>query len=985
MDVQLEQVQVLNRDIFVKYVDVPAGGTLHYQIKPQGHSIYYGMWRKHAAAARDFNSHSSSPSSPVLSKETAASTSSSATSTTPSKRPSIGGNPAQGSFYMQAVQRNRSSMSVTSNSSRTNLDERMRHADLDPVLGKVRVAGGKVAKGDLVAHEPAIYALVLDNTFSRDKKKVVTFVLHVSPPATPALASVQPSTVALKDPIPDKQISRAETNLEDDDKTGMAAVKTNPPQRAEEHLSGALLKRRRKKLQGWAKRWFVLDLRQRTLVYYLDSRHSILRGSIRLDLAVVSANRTRFEINIDSGAEVWNLRASNLGAHVMWCDALAEATSKSRSADTSTARTTAVKTFEPHISPAIEDSLWRRVAAVQTKLDRVCQDLDAAVLGLPGASASAVDSDGESQDGSLPDSSTPKSSSRSKLLWRRRGTDASEAVTKSKHHSKPTITSSVAQTTVAALQSHVAELRALCDERRVARGGPSDSGAAPALRNGPLLGVISESAAEGRRSLDSMRSNAEDEVFEDARTDFDFDAFDDAGILVAAHHNADSSEDEDNSDIVSSGDESDLYEDVFNSTAALPNAGVAKSTSALPLSSKQLYPLTEVLGAITRRTNIPPILDAPPSMLSVLRKSVGADSANKAAPVGLNEPLSATQRAAEELEYARLLTEACQVDSTTGKRILLIAAFAISALSGSRDRERCLRKPFNPLLGETFELVREDLGFRFVCEKVEHRPHIVTASYAEGDGWTFAQYGANQQRFYGKSVELVTTGTTTVTLHTGDVYAWEKPIVYLRGVAYGEKYVEPSGTMTIRNLVNGEYAHVEFLAAQGGMWGGGGRSENVTVKAFSRGREPLPLSLQGKWTESLSLTSGTCEVIWEAGKLVDDPGEHCGLTQFAAQLNEITPIEQARLPPTDSRLRPDLRARENADNKLAEQHKAQLEETQRQRRALNDKADAWFTPQWFEKQGQAYVFNQADSSYWNARKRGDWSKSLQLFPSQNIS
>ena len=48
-------------------------------------------------------------------------------------------------------------------------------------------------------------------------------------------------------------------------------------------------------------------------------------------------------------------------------------------------------------------------------------------------------------------------------------------------------------------------------------------------------------------------------------------------------------------------------------------------------------------------------------------------------------------------------------------RMLLLAAFAVSAYSSTAGRTS---KPFNPLLGETYELVHAQKGFRAVVEKV---------------------------------------------------------------------------------------------------------------------------------------------------------------------------------------------------------------------------------------------------------------------------
>ena len=47
---------------------------------------------------------------------------------------------------------------------------------------------------------------------------------------------------------------------------------------------------------------------------------------------------------------------------------------------------------------------------------------------------------------------------------------------------------------------------------------------------------------------------------------------------------------------------------------------------------------------------------------------------------------------------------------------VLVAAFAISSYASRSTR--CAHKPFNPLLGETYECVREDRGWKFISEQV---------------------------------------------------------------------------------------------------------------------------------------------------------------------------------------------------------------------------------------------------------------------------
>lgn len=57
----------------------------------------------------------------------------------------------------------------------------------------------------------------------------------------------------------------------------------------------------------------------------------------------------------------------------------------------------------------------------------------------------------------------------------------------------------------------------------------------------------------------------------------------------------------------------------------------------------------------------------------------------------------------------------CLVQENDLMRILNIAAFAVSGYASTEGRQ-C--KPFNPLLGETYEADYPDKGLRFFSEKV---------------------------------------------------------------------------------------------------------------------------------------------------------------------------------------------------------------------------------------------------------------------------
>jgi len=46
----------------------------------------------------------------------------------------------------------------------------------------------------------------------------------------------------------------------------------------------------------------------------------------------------------------------------------------------------------------------------------------------------------------------------------------------------------------------------------------------------------------------------------------------------------------------------------------------------------------------------------------------------------------------------------------------MVAAFCVSGYSSTYTRAG--QKPFNPLLGETYECIREDKGWKFIAEQV---------------------------------------------------------------------------------------------------------------------------------------------------------------------------------------------------------------------------------------------------------------------------
>ncbi|CAG0899435.1 unnamed protein product [Cyprideis torosa] len=195
------------------------------------------------------------------------------------------------------------------------------------------------------------------------------------------------------------------------------------------------------------------------------------------------------------------------------------------------------------------------------------------------------------------------------------------------------------------------------------------------------------------------------------------------------------------------------------------------------------------------------------SIWSVLKSCIGKDLTKITMPVIFNEPVGFLQRIAESMEYCDLLTKAAHMDDVVD-RMEHIAAFIVASLSCNFDR---LNKPFNPILGETFELKQD--GFRFVCEQVSHHPPI-SAFQAETDDWVFRGSICPKLKFWGRYVEVHPVGVKTLTLKKWkETYTWKNVSCSVHNVIIGKMWMEISGTLEIRNHSTGHCVQLTFRPA----------------------------------------------------------------------------------------------------------------------------------------------------------------------------
>ncbi|XP_037096289.1 oxysterol-binding protein-related protein 6 isoform X4 [Syngnathus acus] len=352
------------------------------------------------------------------------------------------------------------------------------------------------------------------------------------------------------------------------------------------------------------------------------------------------------------------------------------------------------------------------------------------------------------------------------------------------------------------------------------------------------------------------------------------------------------------------------------------------------------------------------------NLWNILRNNIGKDLSKVSMPVELNEPLNTLQRMCEEMEYSELLDKAAETEDPF-ERMVLVAAFAVSGYSSTYYRAGS--KPFNPLLGETYECIREDKGFCFFSEQVSHHPPI-SACHCESKNFTFWQDVRWKNKFWGKSMEILPIGTVSLMIpRFGDHYEWNKVTTCVHNILSGRRWIEHYGEITIRNTKSSACL-CKLTFVKGNYW-----SSNVNeIQGFVMDQEGKVIHrLFGKWHEGVYCgVPPSAKCIWRPGSMPTDYELYYGFTRFATELNELCPDLKDVLPRTDARFRPDQRHLEEGNLELASSEKQRIENLQRTRRKWNEDNNIKQEPRFFKKVVDANHRERwvSNNLYWELRK-----------------
>ncbi|GAY47932.1 hypothetical protein CUMW_108150 [Citrus unshiu] len=300
----------------------------------------------------------------------------------------------------------------------------------------------------------------------------------------------------------------------------------------------------------------------------------------------------------------------------------------------------------------------------------------------------------------------------------------------------------------------------------------------------------------------------------------------------------------------------------------------------------------------------------------MMQKYIGADVQSLVTlPVFISEPNSVLQRMAELMEYSHLLDLADECEDPY-MRLVYASSWALSIYFAYRRAW----KPFNPVLGETFEMVNHG-GVTFIAEQVSHHPPM-SAGHAENEHFIYDVTSKLRTKFLGNSIDVYPVGRTRVTLkRDGVVLDLVPPPTKVHNLIFGRTWIDSPGDMVMTNLTTGDKVVLYFQPCG---WFGAGRYE-VDGYVYDAAEQPKIL-MTGKWNESMSyqpcdsegepLPGTELKEVWRVADAPED--DKYQYTYFTHKLNSF----------------------DTAPKKL--------EERQRAEKRIREAKDDMFTPKWFD-------------------------------------
>lgn len=334
----------------------------------------------------------------------------------------------------------------------------------------------------------------------------------------------------------------------------------------------------------------------------------------------------------------------------------------------------------------------------------------------------------------------------------------------------------------------------------------------------------------------------------------------------------------------------------------------------------------------------------------------GMDLSKVVLPTFILEPRSFLDKLSDYYYHANLLSQAVLEDSPYARIKQVVRWY----LSGFYKKPKGLKKPYNPILGETFRCCwlhpQTDSCTFYIAEQISHHPPI-SAFYIcnRKDGFCISGSILAKSKYYGNSLSAILDGRARLLfLGRDEEYVITMPYAHCKGILYGTMTLELGGKITIDCEKTKCSAELEFKLKP---FLGGANSTNQISGKICMGEEQLA-TVDGHWDGEVFIQekrSGQQEVLWNPTPDV----RSTRLKRRVVQIDQQGEFESERL------WQHVTRAIGERDQNQATQEKFVLEEAQRNE--ARERGERPWSPRLFQLDPvtQEWTYRHIDTRPWD--------------------
>uniref|UniRef100_A0A7N8Y6D0 Oxysterol binding protein-like 5 n=1 Tax=Mastacembelus armatus TaxID=205130 RepID=A0A7N8Y6D0_9TELE len=237
----------------------------------------------------------------------------------------------------------------------------------------------------------------------------------------------------------------------------------------------------------------------------------------------------------------------------------------------------------------------------------------------------------------------------------------------------------------------------------------------------------------------------------------------------------------------------------------------------------------------------------------------GMDLSKVVLPTFILEPRSFLDKLSDYYYHADLLSQAALEESAYGRIKQVLRWY----LSGFYKKPKGLKKPYNPILGETFRCCCAHTFKMCTKTSVSHHPPV-SAFYVcnRKDGFSISGSILAKSKFYGNSLSAILDGKARLLfLGRDEEYVITMPYAHCKGILYGTMTLELGGKVTIECEKTKCFTELEFKLKP--FLGGSCSVNQISGKIFVE--EELLATVDGHWDSEVFIhekRTGQQETLW---------------------------------------------------------------------------------------------------------------------------